>query len=383
MNADPTPQDHATPFTDGDRIEMERYILQGLASEWACAVAGLPRKYQVRMVRPGFELRDLTHCWGLWEPGKRNLALRRSLVWEYSWLCAREVLRHEMAHQMVTDVFGEDPAGHGPRFQEACRWLGADPRASGTFPSIHERLRQASVEEDDRILSRVQKLLALAQSANRHEAEVAMAKAHECIARHNLDRLAAPAERLYCSVCVGAPALSHAVEEYALATLLREYYFVETVWVPAYVLHRGKMGKILELSGTEANARMAEYVHEFLHRTILDQWRLFQGHRRLHRHRRTDFALGLLSGFRERLEAQTKGLEANHGPAGALIRCGDPHLEKYLRERFPRLRKFGRGGRQLDEAIHRAGQAAGRKTVLAKPIDLRSSAGGRLLGPRL
>ena len=369
-------------FSDPPPVSFpEERILRALAGEWRVAVTGLPWPWQERLSPPGFEIRAMA-AWGLWEPRKRNIALSVRLVTNHPWLCVREVLRHEIAHQVAAELCGES-VGHGPRFREACRLLGADPRASGDLPSVYERLQAAEeLAANDRIMLRVHKLLAMARSANHHEAGTAMAMAHDLIARHNIDLAGAAQDRQYASVCVGEPALRHSLADYAMADLLRTFYFVETVWVSAFVPRVGRPGRILELNGMAENIKMAVYVHAFLRRTVEDQWHAYRRERRQGLRAKVDFALGLIGGFREKLEAQTMALASNMPAARALVRTKDPRLADYLAERYPSLRSIGRRGHAIDPEAHSAGQEAGRRTVLHKPLENTGARRGLLLEGR-
>lgn len=56
------------------------------------------------------------------------------------------------------------------------------------------------------------------------------------------------------------PALRHNRFHHQPTALLRDFYFVLRVWVPAYVLQRGRMGRVLEISGTAKNLETAGHV---------------------------------------------------------------------------------------------------------------------------
>jgi hypothetical protein len=347
---------------------MERNILHGLVCEWKLAVGDLPADLANRMRVPAFSLAEFSSAWGRWYRERREIAISRRLAFEHPWACVRDVLRHEMAHQVADEALGGDDVPHGVRFRIACRHLHADPAAQGNYPLLNDRQDAAFVSEDDRILLRVRKLLALAQSANMHEAEAAMAKAHEQMARHNLDLLATRQERAYCSVCLGEPALRHAPHEHALAGLLGQFYFVEPVWIASYVPHTGRMGRVLEVSGTLVNVKMAGYVHDFLQRTIETQWAAFNQERRFTRRQRADFALGLIKGFRQKLQA-IRECPGELPSRFDVIKVRDRQLTLYIRDRYHRLRTTRGRARRLDAHVHRAGEHAGRSTVLHRPIE--------------
>ena len=94
---------------------------------------------------------------------------------------------------------------HGPKFLRACNLLRANPKASGNYRPLHERISHELPGPEDKIMLRVKKLMALAESQNQHEAELAMAKAHEFIAKYNIDLLAHNEDRNFISVLLASP----------------------------------------------------------------------------------------------------------------------------------------------------------------------------------
>ena len=110
------------------------------------------------------------------------------------------------------------------------------PAASGSYQPLQDRFRQDRPGHYDKRLLRIKKLLALAESKNRFEADAAMTKAHELIATHNIELNRLENRRKFISIFIGAPALRHPREDYHLANLLQDYYFITGIWVPTYVV---------------------------------------------------------------------------------------------------------------------------------------------------
>jgi hypothetical protein len=272
-----------------------------------------------------------------------------------------------MAHQFAEEVLGtgEEPS-HGPAFQRACHLLRANPKASGRYVPLDDRMAREPQGPEDRTVRRVRKLMALAESPNRHEAEVSMAKARELIEKHNLRLLEQDEDRDFASVFVGRPALRHPREDYALANLLQEFYFVQGIWVPAYVLEKGKMGRVLEISGTEQNIRLASYVYDFVCGFIEARWQAYNERKGLGRRRKTDYAGGIIEGFRSKLVSQD-GSRKPEGKKG-LIKLRDPLLDKYVAYRYPRTVNEKRAVSARDEGVVSDGKAAGKKLVIHKGI---------------
>jgi len=358
----------------------ERSLLHGLACEWEKSLWVLSPAHRKIMRPPLFCLRDMEDRWGSWSGKKREISLSRKLVLNHPWDAVCEVLLHEIAHQFTEEVFGsphEPP--HGPQFHEACHLLRANPKASGNYKPLDERIARGSAGAEDRMTVRVKKLMALATSPNRHEAEAAMSKAHELIARYNLDLWAQEEKRDFASVFVGRPTLRHPPEDYALAHLLQDFYFVRGIWVSAYVPERGKMGRVLEISGTIQNIKMASYVHDFVGRYIHSQWTTYNETRRLNRYRRTDFALGIVEGFRSKLEAQDEAKGKTPGSL-ALIKRGDPLLKEYLAYKYPHTVQIQRGVARQDKNVLQDGRRIGRKLVIARGISDHGGSRGLLIG---
>ena len=358
------------------RQAFEQRILHGLSCEWEVALWGIPDGCRKKMRKPLFSLGDMRRRLGEWDPNKREIIISRRLVLDHPWHAVRDVLHHEMAHQLAHEVLdGFRETAHGPAFQKACRLLRIEADATGKYERIE---RATGVSASDGMLLKIKKLFALAESPNRHEAEAAMLKAHELIAMHNIDLLALNRGRRFVSALVGPSALRHTRDKYTLANLIQDFYFVQGVWVPAYVVEKGKMGRVLELSGTSENVEMASYVYDYITHYIQGQWRVFSAGGGHGRKRKVDFAEGVLDGFRRKL-APGKQARLDHEHVRALISLKDPMLDKYLKYKYPRTRSFRRQGGMTDLEVLRAGIAAGETLVIAKGIR-ETGKSGKLIG---
>src|SRR5688500_8571559 len=61
---------------------------------------------------------------GRWVEATRTIEVSRPLVLEQPWGVVVEVLKHEMAHQYVSEILGErDETAHGPKFRAVCERL--------------------------------------------------------------------------------------------------------------------------------------------------------------------------------------------------------------------------------------------------------------------
>ncbi len=359
---------NCSPSNHRVELELERVILKGLVQEWHTRSDDLPQSIAEKLKPPTFRLSDMSSRWGYWESDQRQIVLSRKLVLNYPWDSVLEILLHEMAHQVADQGFlAHHQRPHGPLFREACRLLNANPAVTGACPPLEERISGNAHHPPDGLVARIDKLLSLAQSSHRHEAEAAMLKAHELIAKYNIDLVKIGMKRQFTSAFVGLPALRHYQDDYELANLLQDHYFVRGIWVRAYVTDREKMGRVLEISGTIKNVSIARHVHTVLSRKIKSEWTRYRAENEAPARARLDFILGIIRGFEQKVSGQIEKLTADPD-SGALIRLGDSQLESYFKQRYPRTRNINRRARQKYAEALIDGQRIGRRIVISKAL---------------
>lgn len=353
---------HDTPLS----AELERALLVELKRSWG-ELNYL--HFREAMRSPTLELTFAPSPLGTWRSESRTLTISRHLVLGQPWGVVVEVLKHEMAHQFVDEVLRvSDETAHGRAFRDVCARLGIDAAASG-LPQARARS-----PEDERVLERVAKLLALAESDNRHEAEAAMRAAQQLLWKHNLDAAEARRERGYGFRHLGQPSGRVQEHERFLASILGRYFFVEVIWVPVYRPLEGKRGSVLEVVGSEENLEMATFVHGFLLETAERLWQAHKRERGIRGDRdRRAYLAGVMTGFRDQL---AEG--ARESRERGLVWIKDAKLDEAFRSRHPRVVTVRYGGGGAREARD-SGRAAGKGIVLSRPVKGGPSGGVRLL----
>lgn len=342
---------------------LEAELIRRLAREFAWRNE---LHFGKKLRAPLLALSDATSRLGAWHRASRRLEISRTLVASRPWTEIVEVLKHEMAHQFVHEVLGVlDESAHGPTFARICRERGIDARAAGRVEA------PSGVDETSRVLDRVQKLLALAGSSERHEAEAAMRKAHELMLRHNLSSVQA-ADTGYEVRHLGDPSRRRTAMEREIVAILTSYFFVEVIEIPSYVVTTGRDGVVFEVCGTRANVALAEHVFAFLSATAERLWQEARKQRGLPGRERVPFQSGVVRGFGEKLAAEREVLRGT-----GLVWVGDAALERFYRARHPRIHRTTRYQRMSEG--HALGRQAGREVVLHRPVG--SGPSGR--GPRL
>ena len=360
--------------------DLERRILHGIASEWESARSYLNPSERKYLRRPLFSIKDLKGQWGNWSPARREISLSRRLVLDYPWDSIRDVLLHETAHQIADQLRrATSETSHGAAFKQACAILGIAPTASSVYIPLRDRLLRSSASEHDRRKIRIGKLLALAESKNRHEAEAAMLKAHELIAKYNIADLDHDIRDDLISVFIGRPALRHPKENYFLANLIQDFYFVRGLWVGAYVMQKAKMGRVLEISGSIENVKLAGYVYDFIRNYIDSQWSDYNKSNQFNRYRKSDFAVGVIEGFRSKLTDYAHQ-HVKRKTYRAVIRKTDSALARYFDYKYPRTVNIRKKVSHQNETILADGRKIGKKLVIYKGVSRCHDGEVRLIG---
>jgi len=342
-------------------IELESKLFARLVEEWE----QINYTYFKDVLRtPVLRLADTHERLGQWHGELRSLELSRAFVLSRPWVEVLEVLKHEMAHQFVDECLMVDETAHGPTFRRVCERMGIDASATGVL--------SRSQDEDDpayRTLDRVRKLLALAQSPNQHEAEVAATAARRLMVKYNIEAEQAAADiterRRYGFRHLGRPTGRIFEPDRWLGSILASYFFVKVVWVSVYRPLEGKRGTVLEITGLEANLVMAEHVHAFLSASAARLWSEFKRSTKLRSNRdRITFLAGVMRGFDAKLAAQSEQFQEE-----GLVWVPGAELRVYFHRRHPRLQSVRRGGGRKNMEVYDQGQRAGREIVLSKPVE--------------
>lgn len=352
--------------------DLEAALLRRLALEWDNLNLAL---FKGAMRRPVLRLGDTTRRLGQWDAAGRTLELSRLLVLDEPWGYVIEVLKHEMAHQFVGECLAVEEGPHGPTFRSVCERLGIDGAALGMAGQALATPPSEGPEgaPHDRLVTRVRKLLALAQSANRHEAENAATAAQTLMLRYNLEQDALATRPDFGFVHLGRPSGRIFEHQRRVSVILAEHFFVEAIWVPVYRPREGKRASVLEICGSRPNLEMATHVHEFLHAAGGRLWAAHKRERKIRANKdRRTFLAGVMEGFEAKLDAQ-KLQRHEEG----LVWVPGAKLRGYLRTRHPHVRRVSSAGNARNEAFA-DGRRAGGDLVLSQPV----SAGPRSSRPR-
>jgi hypothetical protein len=226
---------------------------------------------------PNFNIMEMDRTWGLWDSVNDELSINQKLLRYYPWEAVEHVMRHEMAHMIVSDIWrADDVSPHGETFKRACNILNipGDRCDSSTY-------LMAYGQTDEKVVRKVKKLMALSTSSNVNESTSAMAKAHALMRKHNVKDIYEDDERdIFISRPIGI--IGKTVPQYvrSICAILEEFYFVKHI--ATYHREKSKRGfgyekfRYVEIFGKPENLDLAEYVFHFLYNQGMSHWEEFK-----------------------------------------------------------------------------------------------------------
>ncbi len=279
-------------------------------------------------------------------------------------------IRHELAHYMIFINYGPYIQPHGAIFKTFCLEMGWGEDVFSATTCLDDNMNMGVVQENI-VLRKVQKLMALATSNNENESEQAMIKAQQLLLKHNIDSNYADndnEEKVFLKRILKQK--NENAKMRSIAAKLKTF-FVNTVY------NKTKENIYLEVVGTAVNVEIAEYVAAVL-QTDLD--RLWELAKEQYTHlkgmvAKNSFFLGIATGYCNKINSLKKGYESDLANSLMVI-------EKKLMAAndmvYPRLSKSKSNGSYCHESSL-LGQQAGRQLNINPALNKSSKNSGAYL----
>ena len=303
--------------------------------------------FRIKLSKPHIQIRENDSYWGQWDPQLRSISINRRLIQKASWDVVVEVLKHEMAHQIVHEYLAQTESHHGEWFQRACDLIAVAPwarRATGRLEQFPGREQTSTDPKEKAVMAKIKKLLALHQSDNEHESYLAMREAKRLSERYKLDSLVLEDRAKDHDYLVINHKLKIVPQHQTLiASILTGHFSVETIFSQQYDARKQESHKVLEIMGRPEDIKLAEYVYFFLWNQLPILWNTHRAYS-LSKGNRKSYYIGILSGFNEQLQkdnreqGKTSSTTPHHQKQG-LIKKEAQELSRYVQTRHPRIQR--------------------------------------------
>ena len=356
-------------------------------------------QYNIKLTAPIIDISNSKKTYGAWHAATRTIYISSILIKNHSWSVTLNVLRHEICHQICSELFNRDnEVAHGQAFHAACDLIGLPPKyrnATGDLPDdgIIDSSHQPH-SEGRRFIDKIEKLLALAESANENEAAFAMQKANELIEKYNIKQLHTGLDIQYTHAIINRKRKRIESYQRQICAILRDFFYVKIVCSSLYDPLLDQSHKTIEILGSTENVTIAEYCYYFLENQLSSLWS-----KNKHRYRgntrteKNSYYLGLLKGFKEKLQQQKKSAWNENGKPfpdnskktptppkmASLVLAEDLRLNEYLQTRFPRLSTRSLAGPRVIKATYGDGVTTGKRITFHKGIAKTDGNKGKLL----
>lgn len=330
--------------------------------------------FKGKLTKPIFVLMESKRRIGYWCAENNEISISRCVMGQHSnWYKVKIVLKHEMAHQYVSEVLGiSHVAAHGKLFKQIAQ--------EKEFESLLE-IEESESHEKDSIIDKIQKLLSLANSENQHEAENAVRFANKLMNKWNIKSLDNE-DRTFAYRQLGQPVGRRNSFICKVSNILHTHFFVDVIWTWARdpTINNNKWGYVLEILGTPENLEIANYVYDFIVRTSDS---LFKQHKKNKGEgTRLNFMHGIASGFNNKLLKQkTTNTENDRGETPTtedIVWTGDPKLKEYFKKKYPKV-LYSQGLRGGNGDGFHAGYDQGKNLTLSHGVSNNNGNAGRLL----
>ncbi len=340
-------------------------------------------QHALDLVPPVIELFDSDQRLGFWQRSARTIAINRRVILDHGWDMVILVLKHEMAHQLCDEVLGGGGTAHDLLFQRACEMLGLPSQCAKAridLESLTQNREQDGLRDDGRmkVIEKVRKVLALAQSANEHEARLALETSVRLMRRHALEQREIDFQLEDVTYTI-IPLGKTRVRQYQrlIASLLSRYFGVRLISSRRYDAAADSSYRTFEIFGSRENVAVALHCYHFLDSRLSALWRDYRRAQPDSCGRsKGSYYCGVLHGFAETLQHGRFGqppIQEAFSNAGTRGNVGLPvaveqQIAACIRKRYPRLHTVGGRKTLVDRELFNSGKLAGREIRLRSAV---------------
>jgi predicted SprT family Zn-dependent metalloprotease len=294
---------------------------------------------------------------GEYDPNYFQIKINKRLIYQSNDYHLKNIIRHELAHYLTHLIFGLNIQPHGKEFLSVCKRFYFDREISSASIEIGHLTSDNTTIQENKIIQKVQKLLRLSESNNKHEAEMATLKANQLLKNHNLSLINSKQH----DEDESETALSRVLEFKKVTGKVQAIYKILHHFYVVPVFSYGQKSTSLEIIGERNNVICAEYVAHFLDK-ILE--RLYSEEKAKNGfsgvRSKNSFMHGVAEGFVERFEK-----EINLKATTLLIHR---QLEVHLNKVYPKMRGRVSQSKKIDKNAMAMGKKTGRKLSISKGL---------------
>ena len=293
---------------------------------------------------------------GFFDSKYYTLGINKRLMYEANDNLLKNIIRHELAHFMVFILYGTTEP-HGLEFHSFCRSKGWRTEVTRAYTNIETENKLYNRPDHEKLLEKIKKVLALTESSNPHEAELATIKANELLLRYNLKSVGNMEDDDETCIKRVLKASRNNAKISAIAGILRTF-FVRPVF------NHGRGILYLEVVGTRANVELSDYVASFLDINLDFLWIQYQkDHPSLKGLRmKNSFFRGIETGYVQKIKKAQQEISKNS------LTVIEDDLERRVKISYGQL-GTSRTSARVDPHAASLGEMAGKNLSIRKGVE--------------
>jgi hypothetical protein len=260
-------------------------------------------------------------------------------------MCA-DVLGHEVAH-----FLDHNKSGHGEEFKAICAILGVPTTARRPIDCINTI---------DTLLTKIQKLLALSESSNVHEAETAMIMARKLMHKYGITEVS-PSQKIWRTVLT---AYSNYTAEYKTITRI-----VAKMTGTYIVLDKQYESNYIRAHGTRTQLEIAGYLFDYLHTELATLYKKARKEGNLQGNAKSAFYYGILRS----MDARFKEQDNTEGWGLVVSNTVDDLVKKFIYDE-PLITSKSKSTRIGNVQAYNMGQKAGKTLQIRQGVAQKQTA---------
>ncbi|MCP3899971.1 MAG: DUF2786 domain-containing protein, partial [Desulfobacteraceae bacterium] len=334
-------------------------------------------KYGVNLKTPIINISSGKKLLGSWSDKDKTLSISSHLIRNEVWDIVLEVLKHEMAHQYVSEFF-DNADKHGKYFKKACKILGVHQSFVAGSKNHDKNLQEFKgglPSSAKKMLKKVEKLMALGKSSNEAEAQSASRKANYLLNKYNLQQIKTEDDKQdikYLTICHKKKRIKSI--QRAILSVLRNYYYVDCITSNTYHSQDDTVYKSIVLVGQRESLKVAEYVYHFLLDTDQTLWLSFKKKNNAKQREKISFDMGFIAGIEHNHnivfeDSEIKINKNSSLPAKiikSLMEKNQQNNQIEISRLFPKLRAVKYGKHQTSSGAFKQGFQHGKNTHINK-----------------
>ena len=285
------------------------------------------QKYRYDLQYVVFQGKQLGTC----NPRLVQIGLNCHLMYTAKTDVIKNILRHELAHFLTALHYGFDVPDHGREFRSICQKYGWGEDVQAAQGNIDGENKNIDGDiPSEKIISKIKKLMYLAESDNQHESELATAKANQLLLQHNLKRISHLEFEEERNTFV-----KNILESKRINAKMNAIFEILGTFYVRPIFNQGEGVVYIQVLGKKENVQLADYVASFLDCELERLWQINRKKWRLSGNREKKwFMLGVAKGYKEKIRQHIDPIIKANSKAMALL---EKDLEEYVRQVHPHL----------------------------------------------